>query len=90
MPSIKYPTQLVKLDGSRPNVAVFIIQASNPGGEDLTAGQVDAARSAAASVLQLLGAEVATNSSVFTLDEAPFDDGELSIDISAKINRVEA
>lgn len=86
MLSKTYPTQKIQLDGSRPTVAVFVVQASTADGGPLTSAQVDAARSAASSVLQLLGAEVVANSTVFTLDEGLFDDGELSIDISAKLN----
>ena len=60
-----YPEQIVQLDPDKPNVAIITLQASNPDGAPLTSAQVDAARNAAVSVLQLLGAEVADNSSVF-------------------------
>lgn len=65
---MQYPEQIYQLDQEKPNIVVFCLQASNPDGEPIVSSQVNAAREAAVSVLQLLGAEVANNSTVFTLD----------------------
>lgn len=65
---MNYPQQIYTLDNNKPNVVVITLQASNVDGEPILASQVEAARNAAVSVLELLGAEVANNSTVFTLD----------------------
>lgn len=65
---MNYPEQIYTLDNNKPNVVVITLQASNVDGEPILASQIEAARNAAVSVLELLGAEVANNSTVFTLD----------------------
>ena len=65
-----YPQQIYQLDNHKPNVIVITLQSSNVDGEPILASQVEAARNAAVSVLELLGAEVANNSTVFTLDKS--------------------
>ena len=65
-----YPQQIYTLDNDKPNVIVITLQSSNVDGEPILASQVEAARNAAVSVLELLGAEVANNSTVFTLDKS--------------------
>lgn len=65
-----YPQQIYQLDENKPNVVVITLQTSNVDGEPILASQVEAARNAAVSVLELLGAEVANNSTVFTLDKS--------------------
>lgn len=65
-----YPQQIYQLDNDKPNIIVIALQSSNVDGEPILASQVEAARNAAVSVLELLGAEVANNSTVFTLDKS--------------------
>ena len=67
---MNYPEQIFLLDKNKPNVILIALQASNPDGESLVASQIEAARNAAVSVLELLGAEVANNSTMFQLDPA--------------------
>lgn len=67
---MNYPQQIYQLDNDKPNIAVITLQASNVDGEPILASQIEAARNAAVSVLELLGAEVANNSTVFTLDKS--------------------
>ena len=67
---MNYPQQIYTLDENKPNVVVITLQASNVDDAPILASQVEAARNAAVSVLELLGAEVANNSTVFTLDKS--------------------
>lgn len=67
---MNYPQQIYTLDNDKPNIVVITLQASNVDGEPILASQIEAARNAAVSVLELLGAEVANNSTVFTLDKS--------------------
>ena len=64
-----------KLDPETPNAYVFVIQAGNEGGElALTEGQIETARNAAKSVLEITGATVTATASVIALD--PISEGE--------------
>lgn len=67
---------------------MLALQASNPEGSELVASQIEAARNAAVSVLELLGAEVANNSTVFTLDKSKRET-VLRVDVSTDESDVE-
>lgn len=83
-----YPQQIYTLDENKPNIIVITLQASNVDGEPILASQVEAARNAAISVLELLGAEVANNSTVFTLDKSKRET-VLRVDVSTDESDVE-
>lgn len=78
---MNYPQQIYQLDNNKPNVVVITLQASNVDDAPILASQVEAARNAAVSVLELLGAEVANNSTVFTLDKTK-NETVLRVDVS--------
>ena len=85
---MNYPQQIYQLDNDKPNVVVITLQASNVDGEPVLASQIEAARNAAVSVLELLGAEVANNSTVFTLDKTK-NETVLRVNISTDEEEVE-
>lgn len=62
-----YPTIVVKLDSNAPQAYVFAMQAKT-GETALTPSQIEAARNAAKSVLEITGADVAAMTSVLALD----------------------
>lgn len=74
------------VDSDTPHAYVFVLQAGNDGGEPLTAAQIETARNAAKSVLEVLGANVAAASSIITL--TPVNEGEvarLTVDVNEEI-----
>lgn len=85
---MNYPQQIYTLDNDKPNIVVITLQASNVDGEPILASQIEAARNAAVSVLELLGAEVANNSTVFTLDKSKRET-VLRVDVSTDESDVE-
>lgn len=85
---MNYPEQIYTLDENKPNVIVITLQASNVDDAPILASQVEAARNAAVSVLELLGAEVANNSTVFTLDKSN-NETILRVNISTDEEEVE-
>lgn len=62
-----YPDQIYKLDGDTPRAYVMVLQASVDG-EPLTLAQLETARNAAASVLEIVGARVASTSAILQLE----------------------
>lgn len=62
-----FSTQITKLSAETPSVYVFAIQAG-VGGEPITGAQIETARNAAISVLEITGADVAATSSIIALD----------------------
>lgn len=85
---MNYPQQIYTLDNNKPNIIVITLQASNVDGDPILASQIEAARNAAVSVLELLGAEVANNSTVFTLDKSK-KETVLRVDVSTDETDVE-
>lgn len=61
-----YPEIVIKQDPDAPAAYVFAMQAKT-NGEPLTASQVEAARNAAKSVLEITGADVSATTSVLAL-----------------------
>lgn len=85
---MNYPQQIYQLDNEKPNIVVITLQASNVDDAPILASQIEAARNAAVSVLELLGAEVANNSTVFTLDKSK-NETILRVDVSTDETDVE-
>ena len=79
---------LMKLTGDATNAYVFAIQATT-NGEAPTAGQIDAARNAAKSVLELLGAEVTATSSVVDLQALEGKPGVMTIECALRLEEEE-
>ncbi|MGI6402540.1 MAG: hypothetical protein ACOX0A_10640 [Thermoguttaceae bacterium] len=65
-----YPSQIYKLSGETPNAYVFVVQASTQG-SPLLLSQLEAARNAATSVLEIAGATVESASSVLPIEPVP-------------------
>ena len=79
--SFRYPPIVVKLNPAMPAAYVFALQAKCDDAP-LTGSQIEAARNAAKSVLEVLGAEVDAVTAVLDLD--PIDEnqeGTLTIDV---------
>ncbi|MBR0225393.1 MAG: hypothetical protein IJL92_04985 [Thermoguttaceae bacterium] len=70
MTTKNYPSQIYKLSGETPCAYVFVVQAATAG-ESLTLAQLETARHAAASVLEIVGATVASASAVLALEPVP-------------------
>ena len=62
-----YPSQIYKLSGETPRAYVFVVQAATAGAA-LTLAQLETARNAAVSVLELVGATVTSASAVLQLE----------------------
>ena len=62
-----FNTTIERLDPETPCAYVFVLQAAN-GANALTAAQIETARNAAKSVLEITGADVRATTSIIALD----------------------
>ena len=80
-----FTRQIERLDTETPFAYVFVLQAANDAAP-LTAAQIETARNAAKSVLEITGATVAATTAVLALD--PIQEGQtatLAIDVRQEI-----
>lgn len=86
METKNFTTQIEGLDLDKPNVHILVIQASNPNGESLTEGQMDAALNAAIGTLEVVGCEVGATLNALQLDPIGENQlGRLKIDVTQEV-----
>ena len=86
MTTKQFTTQVEGLDHNKPNVHILVIQASNPNGESLTEGQMDAALNAAVGTLEVVGCEVGATLNALKLDAIEEGQiGRLRIDVAEDV-----
>ena len=86
MTTKQFTTQIEGLSPDKPNVHILVIQASNPNGEPLTEGQMDAALNAAIGTLEVVGCEVGATLNALRLDAIGEGQiGRLRIDVAQDV-----
>lgn len=86
MQTKQFTTQIEGLSPDKPNVHILVIQASNPNGEPLTEGQMDAALNAAVATLEVVGCEVGATLNALRLDTIGENQlGKLSINVTQEV-----
>lgn len=86
METKQFNTQIEGLDADKPNVHILVIQASNPNGEPLTEGQMDAALNAAIGTLEVVGCQVGATLNALHLDAIEEGQvGRLRIDVAQDV-----